>query len=519
MLVWFVFVVVATVNLILGIAVAVWMRREIDTQGDKADSSDLKVFSGITPSQVVDSLGQSTFHDDESAGTTPDASVPPLSESDASGEPSAEESSTTEVFGLAAAGDAQPGESTRAQPQADSEGSLDSSDNPQDTQGSSPHSASDSDSPINLQLNKAEDLPAETTGGEPTEAPAASSKPQETSPEGNDALGLSQLIETCSKTIAELIDLFEKTRSQPPVKGEELKSVLEAIAPTMERFSDEYRHVLPGLMPVGQGGSVLDETLACLQEHTLAADQSVERLTLIDHRGDPQVTLQQAQAELGRLISHVQRIRDALESAFVQRLLHSRNAGDIAEKIQHDPLTGLLNRTGVEVFFEKHWGGEQPWRTALSGALLDLDQFRQINQEYGYPLGDDILKALANLLRELVPREAVLARYRGDQFLVLKSDSDARQFIRAVEQIRQSLEVAKFQSGNRTISLTLSCGVTESRSDDTAMSFCERLDEAVYEAKRAGGNRTFIHNGEFAQSIIPHNLKVTEREVSLAGIS
>jgi diguanylate cyclase (GGDEF)-like protein len=513
MLVWFVFVVVATVNLILGIAIAVWMKREIDTRGGEAGDSDLELFSRIAPPQEVDSLSQPTVRNDEAVKSPPDSSSPQLSESDASVEHPGEEPPMTEVSGLAAAGGAQAGESAEAQPQPDSEGPLNSPNRPQDPQPSAPHSASESGNPIDLELNKVEDLPAE-----PREAPGDSSESQERIPEGNNTLGLNQLLETCSKTIAELISLFEKARSRPPVRGEDLKSILEAIAPTMERFSDEYRHVLPRLMPVGQGGSVLDETLACLQEHTLSADQSVERLTLIDHRGDPQVTVQQVQAELGRLISHVQRIRDELESAFAHSLFSSRNSGVIDENIQHDPLTGLLNRIGVEVFFEKHWGGEQPSRTALSGALLDLDQFRQINQEFGHPLGDDILKAIANLLREMVPRGAVLARYRGDQFLVLKSDSDARQFIRAIEQIRQSLEVAKFQSGNRTISLTLSCGVTESRSDDTATSFCERLDEAVYEAKRAGGNRTFVHNGEFAQSIIPHNLKVTEREVSLAGI-
>lgn len=512
MLVWFVFVVVATVNLILGIAIAVWMKQELDTRGDEATSSDFDAFSGIVPTQV----DQPVEHADPERSLN---SSPPLSaDSEASTEPLAEPS-LTEVFGTTPSGTGQADESAETQPQSNFEGLPNSFDRLQDTSESIPPSASSTDGSIDSELNKAEDLLAEATGSEPIEVASTGQKTEEAPPRSGDALGLSQLIETCSKTIAELINSFEKSRSQSIVKKEELKSILEAIAPTVEQFSDEYHHVLPRLRPVGQGGSVLDETLACLQEHSLAADQSVERITLIDHRGDPQVTLQQVQAELGRLISHVQRIRDELEAAFVQSLFHSDLAGEIDEKIQHDPLTGLLNRTGAEVFFEKYWGSERRSRTALSGALLDLDQFRQINQEFGYPLGDDLLKAVAHLLLELVPRGAVLARYRGDQFLLLKSDTDARQFVRAVEQIRQSLEVAKFQSPSRTISLTLSCGVTESRSDDTATSFCERLDEAVYEAKRAGGNRTFVHNGEFAQSIIPHNLNVAEREVSLAAVS
>ncbi|MGQ9503900.1 MAG: diguanylate cyclase domain-containing protein [Thermogutta sp.] len=526
MLLWSAFVAVITLNLILGIAFAIWVKREIDTSEGGATTLNSDSFSDIkrVPADDTNPEGLVSSHQTSPDGQPPQTGEdegpfsPASSEGDMLPEDPKQPTAATEVFGLSPPDVDQVCESSQSQLQSASADLQQTFEYPQDGEQSPVNSAADTDDLVDSTSGTPEHLPS----GSPDEESISTADPQAESEEetiqGGDGLGLSQLLETCSKTISGLINLFERTRAQPIVKAEELKTILDAAPPLMEQFSDEYHYKSLRLTPVAQGGAVLDETLACLQEHTLAAEQSLKQLTLIDHRGDPQVTLQQVQAELGRLISRVQRIRDELESAFAQVLLNAHGDEEIDKRIQHDPLTGALNRIGLEAFFEQYWGSEVHSRAPLLGGLLDLDQFRQINQEFGYPLGNKVLKAIAGLIQELIPRGAVFARYRGDQFLVLKSDCDARQFVRAMEQIRQSLEVAKFQQTNRTISVTLSCGVTESRTDDMATSFCERLDEAVYEAKRTGGNRTFVHNGEFAQSIVPLNLKVTEREVSLAAI-
>lgn len=515
MLTWFVFVIVATLNLILGIVIAIWMKREIASSESRAESSDLGAFGGIAPLNL-ESLAQqplgvprgSSLSEKDAAIDLdlPDTTVSP----NATSEPVEEKGSITEVFGLDPASDGQstnlsgtpdPGiienELLKSPDSGLAEGDLSATNVDASTDTSS--ATTENRSPMD----------------ESTEVPTETTEPQDEMAPIGGTLGLTQLLETCSRTISELIAVFDRMRAQAISKGEQLNAIQASITPIMEQFLEEYHQVLPKLVSTEHGGPILEETLACLQEHTLAANQSVERLTLIDHRGDLQTSVQQVFAELGRLISRTQRVRDELEAAFAQSLFSPQPGAGIDEKIQRDPLTGLWNRTGVEVFFDKKWGREHR-RETLSGVLLDLDQFRQINQEYGYALGDQLLKGVANLLEEIVPRGTFLARYRGDQFLLLKPEWDSRQFVRAVEQIRQSLEVAKFHCGGQTLTVTVSCGVTESRTDDVITSFCERLDEAVYEAKRAGGNRTFVHNGEYAQSIVPHNLKVTEREVSIA---
>lgn len=513
MLVWVIFVIVATINLVLGIAVAVWMKREINGHQGDTPSNNLELFSDLTPSPPGTTVSHPTADSDEEftrAETPPGEPVSPdvtASDSDTFTKP-AKPNTSTGVVGVHSLGIKKKSDSTESPVNVNpAEIPTDKSETPRTEDQAAiepPSQANQVES-----VSPSDDLPS----GAETTAPV-----QEAPSELGEIRGLSRLIDLSSAKVRELIDIFESMRSHPPTKGEELNAILANVPSIMASFFDEYGQIVPKLVSTEQGGPIPEETLACLQEHTLAAEQSVKRLTILDYRGHLQATLQQALAELGRLIARLQRTRDELEAAFAQGLINSQPGGGVDEKIQHDALTGLFNRTAVEVFFEKHWGGEPRKRKPLSAALLDLDQFRQINQEHGYSVGDELLKAVAGLLAELVPRGAFLARYRGDQFLVVQTDCEPRSFIRAMEEIRQSVEVTKFHYSGQTFSVTVSCGVTESRTDDVLTSFYERLDEALSEAKRAGGNRTFAYNGEFAQPIVPLNLKVTEREVSLATV-
>ncbi len=513
MLVWVVFITVATINLILGIAVAVWMKRGIAGHQSDDLSNNLELFSGIIPSPPSTTVSQqSTNSDDEAADrdAPPNDSISPdITASDsATYAESAAANSTTEAFVVDRLGSTQESDSSESPVNVNSAEIASDKTRMPESEDQGPVEPASEESPPQSGPQE-DDVPSETDAEAAVEAPSS---------EEGEIPGLSRLLELCSKKVHELIDIFEWMRSQPPTKGEELNTILARVRPIMASFFDEYGQIVPRLVSTEQGGPIPEETLACLEEHALAAEQTVQRLTMLDYRGHLQATLQQALAEFGRLIARLQRTRDELEAAFAQGLINFQPHKEVDEKIQRDALTGLFNRTGVEVFFEKHWGGEPHKRKPLWAAILDLDQFRQINQEHGYSLGDELLKAVAQLLAEVVPQGAFLARYRGDQFLVVRTDCESKRFIHTIEEVRQSVEVTKFRYAGETFSLTVSCGVTESRTDDVLTSFCERLDEALLEAKRAGGNRTFIHNGEFAQPIIPLNLKVAEREVSVATV-
>jgi diguanylate cyclase len=154
-----------------------------------------------------------------------------------------------------------------------------------------------------------------------------------------------------------------------------------------------------------------------------------------------------------------------------------------------DPLTGVANR----LVFEQHIA-ESCLRAARSGApssllVLDIDRFKQINDSFGHAAGDRALRIVAEQLRAGLRSDDLLARYGGEEFVVVLADADGEAAMRTAESLRRRIENLGFHGQQRPVRITLSCGVTMLRGDDTPETAFERADGALYRAKRGGRNR------------------------------
>ena len=154
-----------------------------------------------------------------------------------------------------------------------------------------------------------------------------------------------------------------------------------------------------------------------------------------------------------------------------------------------DPLTGVANR----LVFEQHIA-EACLRAARSDAkssllVLDIDRFKQINDNFGHAAGDRALRIVAEQLRAGLRSDDLLARYGGEEFVVILAGVGAEAALRAAESLRRRIESLGFHGQQRPVRITLSCGVTVLRADDTPESAFERADSALYKAKRGGRNR------------------------------
>ena len=125
--------------------------------------------------------------------------------------------------------------------------------------------------------------------------------------------------------------------------------------------------------------------------------------------------------------------------------------------------------------------------------MLDIDHFKQFNDEYGHPLGDRVLEHVGQVLRNSLPPEAVAARYGGEEFCVILQEcgdlDSARTF---AEQLRLKIQSLRIKArGTDTVLDTISAsfGVAVSKSGDTLESLLTRADDALYLAKRKGRNR------------------------------
>ncbi len=156
-----------------------------------------------------------------------------------------------------------------------------------------------------------------------------------------------------------------------------------------------------------------------------------------------------------------------------------------------DPLTGLYNRRFMEEELERQLRHMQRVGQPLAVAMLDLDHFRDYNERYGHLAGDLVLQSLAVLLQGFRQGSDVPCRYGGEEFVLIMPAATASEAIARLEPMRRRLaEIGIHHEGRLLQPVTASIGVAESPSDGgSPAAVLDAADEAMYRAKRAGGNR------------------------------
>ena len=153
-----------------------------------------------------------------------------------------------------------------------------------------------------------------------------------------------------------------------------------------------------------------------------------------------------------------------------------------------DPLTGLSNRRNFTLNFEKERAKVRRLQEQLSLIMLDLDHFKKVNDTYGHNTGDHVLREVARFLSVQSRPYDSIARWGGEEFVVLLPKTSEGAACDIAERIR--VGVAGELSSKVGFPLTVSLGITEYYTDDTLETFTERADMALYQAKESGRNRS-----------------------------
>lgn len=170
--------------------------------------------------------------------------------------------------------------------------------------------------------------------------------------------------------------------------------------------------------------------------------------------------------------------------------LEAHYHAEVHQRTILDTLTGLYNRRYFLDMLEREIARNERHRRTFSLAILDLDLFKQINDDLGHLAGDDILRALGYVLRGRVRRNDTAARIGGEEFAVLLPETGLANALELAEDIRVAVCAHEFRSGDRQIALTTSLGVAQWQPGMTGASDILRAaDEALYQAKEAGRNR------------------------------
>jgi diguanylate cyclase len=189
------------------------------------------------------------------------------------------------------------------------------------------------------------------------------------------------------------------------------------------------------------------------------------------------------------LTSQLNEMAKKVENLEKQSAGLSKKLSEQQRKSMQDALTKLNNRAAFDEYFTKemvrfHY---EPFDLALS--VIDIDDFKHINDNYGHTAGDKTLQVIANTLQNEVSDDAFVARYGGEEFVLIHSNKQETELIRELNTINKKVARLPFKFKSNRVSITLSIGVTHINKNDNIHTAFERADQAMYQAKSQGKNQ------------------------------
>ncbi len=290
-------------------------------------------------------------------------------------------------------------------------------------------------------------------------------------------------------------EIIEKPLSQRAIDDAErrLKEVLfkqSQLKAGLYEAREAIKHMLAGF--VDQLAEFADATSEYHDKIEICAD----KITAANDISELGCVLSEVMRETRTIQINAQRSRDELRST--QKKVEESEARireleteleTTSDLVRHDQLTGALNRRGLEEMFNKEVARGKRHDTLLCVGLLDIDNFKKLNDALGHDVGDQALIHLANVCRETLRPQDTVARFGGEEFVILLPETPMEEAVIALTRLQRELTKKFFLSGNEKVLITFSAGVTQMLPDDNQATVIKRADEAMYKAKQTGKNR------------------------------
>lgn len=275
--------------------------------------------------------------------------------------------------------------------------------------------------------------------------------------------------------------LMQTRRQQQELKGERgrarhaLKGMVDSLVTELGTLGGQ----------TGQYGKRLDDYAETI-EHAASIEglHDLVRQMLHDNRAvqsevaGASTRLQSGHAEAARMASRVRELESELSR--------------LSEVASIDALTQVANRRGLAQAFEAESARHARDGGTLAVALIDIDHFKKLNDSLGHSVGDEALKLLVARVRAALRPIDHVARFGGEEFVLLLPSTELAEAQRALTRLQRDLTASLFLHEGREVFVTFSGGVTAWRLGEALDAAIERADEALYEAKRSGRNRTCL---------------------------
>jgi len=278
-----------------------------------------------------------------------------------------------------------------------------------------------------------------------------------------------------TKTLKEVIykqGLLKNTLSEEKVTAKNLMLTFVDRLSAMVSTTDNYHKTITGFsQQISQASDIsdLNSVLTGIMNATKGAQDDALRSR--DEMINARQEMQKAEARI-----------QALES----QLVH------MGELVREDQLTGSLNRRGMDESLEREVLNAERRSTPLCIALLDLDDFKRINDTHGHATGDEVLVHLVSVVKDTLRKLDVIARFGGEEFLVLLPETEPTEAMQIITRVQRELTKRIFMHNSQRLLITFSAGVAYRAAGESQADLIKRADVALYKAKNAGKNRVIL---------------------------
>ncbi|WP_035013102.1 GGDEF domain-containing protein, partial [Enterovibrio norvegicus] len=158
-------------------------------------------------------------------------------------------------------------------------------------------------------------------------------------------------------------------------------------------------------------------------------------------------------------------------------------------KLLLDPLTKVYNRAALDDRLEHEYRCWIRYETPFCLAMIDIDHFKSVNDQYGHLVGDKVLKVVARTIHQCLRDTDFIARFGGEEFVVLLPDADEETRKTLLTKVRETVAKLPFKFKDSRLTVTVSIGASMFRENDNTVEVLERADNALYNAKHNGRNK------------------------------
>ncbi|RGP53321.1 diguanylate cyclase [Pseudomonas abyssi] len=174
----------------------------------------------------------------------------------------------------------------------------------------------------------------------------------------------------------------------------------------------------------------------------------------------------------------------------------AQRARMVSDALARDSLTGLLKHADIKEQLELEAERAKRSHAPVSVAMIDIDHFKNVNDSYGHACGDNVIRALSNMLRQRLRKVDRLGRYGGEEFVAVLPGCNSDDAYQLLESIREAFNALQFSSGGQQFHCSFSAGISACEADAWAdEELLERADRALYRAKQSGRNRLCRDDG------------------------